>query len=377
MNLPTFKKFPLVSFVTFSGLAHLLCLGAFTHVGGITFAPPVIPPVAVTVTLAEAGSIEHQIHPPSQAPVDAAPQRGHGKGDRAGAVAPAGPAPSITTRNADPVLEAKPGPPQESAVDNDDIVESLAADGKENDGNAVAASAPQATRVAVLPPLREAHEFLATAREKLTYRISLLGLPIGEAVIEASREQAGFHITTRIRSNSVISAIYPVDNLVETRLINGNYLVTKIRQREGGVVSDRGFTLNLRGKSAFWADLTRNLYANDPLPREDVLDLLSGFYYLRTNRLEIGKPVELHLYDSNEYAPTTVEVLRRERVTLPGSRKVDALVVHPLLKTEGFFRRSGDVLVWLTDDEYKVPVKMETTIALGRVTAELVSAESE
>lgn len=231
--------------------------------------------------------------------------------------------------------------------------------------------------MAVLPPLREAHEFLATAREKLTYRISLLGLPIGEAVIEASREQAGFHITTRIRSNSVISAIYPVDNLVETRLINGNYLVTKIRQREGGVVSDRGFTLNLRGKSAFWADLTRNLYANDPLPREDVLDLLSGFYYLRTNRLEIGKPVELHLYDSNEYAPTTVEVLRRERVTLPGSRKVDALVVHPLLKTEGFFRRSGDVLVWLTDDEYKVPVKMETTIALGRVTAELVSAESE
>jgi hypothetical protein len=51
--------------------------------------------------------------------------------------------------------------------------------------------------------------------------------------------------------------------------------------------------------------------------------------------------------------------------------------VHPILKTEGFFGRSGEVLVWLTDDEKKVPVKMEAEIPLGKVTAELVSAETE
>jgi hypothetical protein len=35
------------------------------------------------------------------------------------------------------------------------------------------------------------------------------------------------------------------------------------------------------------------------------------------------------------------------------------------------------VLVWLTDDDYKEPVRLETTIDLGKVTAELVSAEAE
>lgn len=377
MNFPTFIKFPLISFVAFSGLAHLLCLGVFTRFGGITFAPPVIAPVVVTVTLAGSDKIEQQIHPPSHALIETAPRRGNDKGDFADAVVSAGSDSFIKTRNADAVPKAKPEPPQESAVYSKDVIEPSSSDGEETDANAVAESAHQSTRVAVLPPLRGAHEFLSTTREKLTYRITMLGLPIGEAVIEAAREQAGFHITTSIKSNPVISAIYPVDNLVETRLINGNYLVTKIRQREGLLKSDTGFTLKFREKTAFWADRTRNLYANDPLPREDVLDFLSGFYYLRTHRLEVGKSVELYLYDSNEYAPVTVEVLRRESVTLPGSRKVDAIVVHPLLKTEGFFKRSGEVLIWLTDDENKVPVKMETTITLGHVTAELVAAESE
>lgn len=376
MKVEAPRKRSLLFFVVLSGVAHLVCLGVFPRVGRVNFTLPVASPMSVSVTLMEPDDMK-EVNPSSHIPIKVAPHRGNEKGDFAGDVVSAGSDSFIKTRNVDAVPKAEPEPPQESAVYSKDVIEPSMEDGEETDVNAVAESAPQSTRVAVSPPLRGAHEFLSTTREKLTYRITMLGLPIGEAVIEAAREQAGFHITTSIKSNPVISAIYPVDNLVETRLINGNYLVTKIRQREGGMKSDTGFTLKFREKSAFWADRTRNLYANESLPREDVLDLLSGFYYLRTHRLEVGKPVELYLYDSNEYAPTTVDVLRRERVTLPGSRRIDALVVHPLLKTEGFFRRNGDVLVWLTDDEYKVPVKMETTIALGRVTAELVSAESE
>lgn len=43
--------------------------------------------------------------------------------------------------------------------------------------------------------------------------------------------------------------------------------------------------------------------------------------------------------------------------------------------TEGIFRRTGDVLIWVTDDQYRVPVKFVTSIALGQVTAELVSSD--
>ncbi len=34
-------------------------------------------------------------------------------------------------------------------------------------------------------------------------------------------------------------------------------------------------------------------------------------------------------------------------------------------------------MIWLTNDEYRVPVKMETSAPLGDVTIELVSAETQ
>jgi len=225
--------------------------------------------------------------------------------------------------------------------------------------------------------VRRGDEFVPLAREKLTYRIDLYGVPVGTAVMDATNRNGEVRISTRITSNPFISGIYPVDVSVDTRLIKGNYLLTRIRQHEGDFTGDSGFTLMLREKNAFWVDRLHNRYANHPLPRDDVMDLLSGFYYLRSQPLEVGKQVLLHLFDSKEYAATSVDVLRREQLHLRGFREVDTLVVHPLLKTAGFFRRTGDILVWLTDDLYRVPVRMETSIVLGHVTAELVSAEGE
>lgn len=224
--------------------------------------------------------------------------------------------------------------------------------------------------------VRQTGEFMTEAREKLVYRISLGNIPAGTAVIEATNTGGELRITARVTSNDFLSAIYPVDDFIDTRLIQGNYLVTRIRQREGGSMSDTGFTLMLRERTAFWVDRLRERYLNTPLPREDITDLMTGLYFLRNLPLEVGTSVVLHLFDGSRYAPAAVEVVRRERLSLPGFREADTVVVHPKLSAAGFFTRNGPLSIWLTDDEKRVPVRMETSIPWGRVRAELVSAES-
>lgn len=226
-------------------------------------------------------------------------------------------------------------------------------------------------------PIRRGDEFVPLAHEKLTYRIILFGVPVGTVVMDATNRNGEVRISTRITSNSFISGFYPVDVAVDTRLIKGIYLLTRIRQHEGDFIGDSGFTLMLQEKNAFWVDRLHRRYANHPLPRDDVMDLVSGFYYLRSQPLEVGTQVLLPLFDSNEYTATSVDILRRERLHIRGLREVDTLVVHPQLKTAGFFRRTGDILIWLTDDQYRVPVRMESSIVLGRVIAELVAVEGE
>jgi hypothetical protein len=245
--------------------------------------------------------------------------------------------------------------------------------------NVVKVSATQRVRVlteALPAPLRKPDEFLTADREMLSYRISMSGIPVGTAELEAKQEKGEVRITLRVQSNAAFSQLYPVDDSIETRHIAGNFILSRIRQREGSFRGDKGFTIFLRDKSVFWIDRLKKQSIWEALPNNSVVDILSGLYYLRNQPLEVGKSVMLQLFDSNRYAATSVAVLRKEHLTLPGLRQVDTLLVHPQLKTEGIFKRTGDIFVWLTDDLNKVPVKVETRISLGKVTAELVSAET-
>jgi hypothetical protein len=69
--------------------------------------------------------------------------------------------------------------------------------------------------------------------------------------------------------------------------------------------------------------------------------------------------------------------LRQEEVRLRNFKKVDCLVVRHVKQEGGIFRRTGDMLIWLTNDENKVPVRIETTTPFGKVTVELVSSETQ
>lgn len=274
--------------------------------------------------------------------------------------------------------EAAPVPSQERSTASPIVVpaKSTAGGVAGQKGKVFTTQQKDALPEAPLPPIRKSGEFLATDQEILSYRISMWGIPVGTAELEAKQENGEVRITLRIQSNAATSRLYPVDDCIETRHIGGNFILSRIRQQEGAFRGDRGFTLFLRDKSVFWIDRIKNLSLQEPLPNSDVVDILSGLYYLRNQPLEVGKFVNLQLFDSNHYAPTTVAVLRKEHLTLPGLREVDTLLINPQLKTDGIFQRTGEILVWLTDDEKKVPVKVETRISLGKVTAELVSAQT-
>ena len=219
-----------------------------------------------------------------------------------------------------------------------------------------------ASVTAIPPPLRTAGEFL--------------GVPVGSVELEAKNEKNEVRITLITRTNGVLSSIYPVDDVMETRhIIGGNFIITKIRQQEGAFRSDIGFTIFLRDKRVFWIDRIRNRYSNETVPTSDVLDTLSSFYYLRNRQLQVGTTEMLHIYDGDTYAPVPVEIVRQEEVRLRNFKEVNCLLLRHA-KQKGIFRRTGDMTIWLTNDENKVPVRVETTTPFGTVAVELVSAET-
>ena len=67
-----------------------------------------------------------------------------------------------------------------------------------------------------------------------------------------------------------------------------------------------------------------------------------------------------------------VKVLGRETVKLK-SGTFDCFKVQPILLGEGLFKAKGEVIIWLSADERRIPVKMKSKIFIGAISATMTS----
>lgn len=104
----------------------------------------------------------------------------------------------------------------------------------------------------------------------------------------------------------------------------------------------------------------------------DVTDFLTALYYVRAQKLEPGKDIVFDIINREKQYPLIVKVHGRERVKTPAGH-FDCIKVEPQLRGEGIFVAKGKSLtVWLTDDAYRMPVKMKTEVFIGSVSATLL-----
>lgn len=55
---------------------------------------------------------------------------------------------------------------------------------------------------------------------------------------------------------------------------------------------------------------------------------------------------------------------------------VETIEIMPILTFEGLYDKKGDTVVWYSNDECRVPVKINSKIVLGSLTAKLVKYQN-
>jgi len=212
--------------------------------------------------------------------------------------------------------------------------------------------------------------------ERLEYEISWLGVPGGNSVLEVKGlkeidEVKAYHVESRTWSNRFISTFFLVDDHIEGYMDAGDLtaISLKVRQREGGHKVDKEMTFNREtNKVHFRKNKKESVHDVPPFIR----DSLSSFYYLRTKDLEVGKDVVMDTFSNKRLYKLIVKVLGREVLEIEG-KNYETIKVQPLIKQNDIFKNKGDILIWFTDDEYKIPVRIRSEIAIGYFTAELIN----
>lgn len=279
------------------------------------------------------------------------------------------PTPSELERKVAPP-PAKPSEPEPTAV----APQVPPAEGVKKEAAETIPSAPPSTQGAP-PGIAPQAKLARHQRETLHFDIYWSGIHVGQAVLEATAREDEVKITSTVTSNAVISAFYRVEDYAESRVVNGRAISFKLKQSEGKHRGDKETQFDaMQGTVTFLNHLNQTVEKH-PMRDKQLWDVMSGFFYMRTLPLTVGKPVFVNIFDNNKFVSTEVEVLRTEMMELPEGTEAEMIVVKPVLKTEGLFKRTGDIFIWLTNDENKTPVRVETKIKIGKVTAVLRRVE--
>jgi hypothetical protein len=213
--------------------------------------------------------------------------------------------------------------------------------------------------------------------ERLEFEITYTGLPAGRVVQEVTLEGNEVHIVSTAKSADWLKLFFPVDDRIESQLIKGApplFIGVPRRYREkiheGWTRFDKEAVFDRDLLEVKTRDFLKKTESTQKITRR-TYDTLSSFFYFRTVALQVGTSTFIDIFDCKRLWNTEVQVLRRERVkTKLGT--FDTILIKPVLKFEGIFARTGDMHIWLTDDERRIPVQMKSQVKVGSFTASLV-----
>ena len=175
-----------------------------------------------------------------------------------------------------------------------------------------------------------------------------------------------YHCVTTARSSKMFSTVFEVNDRVESFLDTLHLRSVRFEKhlREGKYNRD------------LWVvfDQERHVASIDGKREcqvlENVQDVLSSFYYVRTLDLAVGQSIYIPNHDNGKNYAMEVKVHRRERITVDAGT-FDCLVLEPMLLGEAVFKQKGRLEVWITDDAVRMPVLMKSQVLVGAIAAVL------
>jgi hypothetical protein len=221
-----------------------------------------------------------------------------------------------------------------------------------------------------------------TPGEMLTYDVmwTIFRAGVVTATVRTSGDanRAAYEVTATARSEGFVPLLFSVDNIFRAtssrQTLCSEGIVKQVN--EGHRHKDTRITFDHTRKLALLIERDLNqpkeppkLAANDIPPC--VEDVVTAFYYLRRQRLEIGHTIELPVNDGSKTQRVIVDVQAREKVQTPMGT-FDAIRVEPKVFS-GLLKRKGRMLIWFSADERELPLRIKAMIAVGSITGTLRS----
>jgi hypothetical protein len=237
---------------------------------------------------------------------------------------------------------------------------------------------------ATTPAVRPPAPGTTAGHETLDYAIEWRLIPAGTAKFTWATMAGGGGAASEIRlhleSAGLVSRLFRVSDDY-TAALGQNFCAqnTFLSAHEGNRNKETRVVFDSQSRKASYVekDLNKNSTVNHDVEIPAcVHDILGALMVLRNLKLETGKTAQIPISDGKKFVQVKVESQRREDLKTPlGNFKTiryEVFVFDNVL-----FKRSGHLHVWLTDDDWRLPVQFQVhlQITIGTITFQLEKQE--
>ena len=251
----------------------------------------------------------------------------------------------------------------------------------ETSGEALALTPPSSTEGASESSLSAPASLAQPTRqirvgERLSFHGRWFGIPVGTGWIEVKEltsvaGRPAYHIEAQGHSNALLSTFYPIHDVIHSYLDAATFQPLRFEkyQREGHYRAEEIVTFDYARGVGTYRSLLNHSVKEIPIS-SDTHDIISAFYWLRMQPGDPQQSLHLNIYSDEKVYQTELKPLRV--VGLEILRKTfRCLVVEPVAAFRGIFVRRGRMWVYVSADEYRLPLFVKIATPWGPMTGVL------
>ncbi|MCF7793083.1 MAG: DUF3108 domain-containing protein [Candidatus Cloacimonetes bacterium] len=219
--------------------------------------------------------------------------------------------------------------------------------------------------------------------EKLTFEIKYGVISAGEATLQIEDHTyrdsiETYRITSLANTNSFFDHVYKVRDRLESIWRKRGLVTLRFTKklREGSYRQHRIHFYYPDQNFTIYTKIKKKKTSQERMEIADkTQDIFSAFYYYRLQDFSVGDTLVINVTADGRNYPAKIVAHRLETIeTIFGDK--ECIVVEPILEGEAIFKQTGEIYIWLTYDEHKIPVLMSSKIIFGHFKAILKDAEN-
>jgi hypothetical protein len=184
-----------------------------------------------------------------------------------------------------------------------------------------------------------------------------------------------YHVIGKGYSTGMSRFFFKVDDLYESYFdkVTGNPYKYVRKINEGGYTKNQEGFFNQASDRVLVKDYDNKTEKTFVIPN-NTQDIVSTFYYLRNyptiNKLKVGESVSIDMFFDEETTKFRLKFIGREDLSTKFG-VIPTMIFRPLVQSGRVFKEQEALTVWISDDDNKIPVRIQASLTVGSIKADL------